>query len=222
MTGALAIFAKTPGLSPVKTRLAAEIGTKKAKEFYMYSVKCAEELALEVAHESSDNLIPYWAIGEQNGVNDPLWANLNRLWTGTGDLGQRLDHVYSVLLQQHDHVILIGTDSPQLQPSTILDAHKYLSTKNGSIIGPADDGGYYLFGGHVSLPHELWTSVPYSVSNTCAVFSQRLASHGGIKMLTPDFDVDDNDDFLRLRTCTTIMTSKAQQKLLKWLEGELP
>jgi len=38
MSVGLAIFAKTPGLSPVKTRLAASIGDEKACEFYQYSV----------------------------------------------------------------------------------------------------------------------------------------------------------------------------------------
>ncbi len=43
MSAAIAIFVKTPGLSPVKTRLAATIGEEKAKEFYLLSLKAVEK-----------------------------------------------------------------------------------------------------------------------------------------------------------------------------------
>lgn len=131
MTGALAIFAKTPGLSPVKTRLAADIGIENAEQFYRYSVKCLEELAFNVLRETQGTLVPYWAIGEENGLNDPLWENLDRLWTGDGGLGDRLNHVYAALLKKHDHVILIGTDSPQMSSGRIIGAHEILRKKRG-------------------------------------------------------------------------------------------
>ncbi|MGB4101423.1 MAG: DUF2064 domain-containing protein [Alphaproteobacteria bacterium] len=190
MTGALAIFAKTPGLSPVKTRLAADIGVEKAEQFYRYSVKCLEELALTVLRETQGSLVPYWAVGEENGLNHPLWENFDRLWTGDGGLGHRLNYVYAELLKKHDHVILIGTDSPQLSSGRIIEAHDILMKKAGHAIGPAEDGGYYLYGGHVPLPCDLWLSVPYSVPQTCTVFAEKLQLHGEIHYLTKTFDVD--------------------------------
>lgn len=219
MTGALAIFAKTPGLSPVKTRLAADIGVEKAEQFYRHSVKCLEELAFNVLRETQGTLVPYWAIGEENGLNDPLWENFDRLWTGDGGLGNRLDHVYATLLTKHDHVILIGTDSPQLSSGHIIEAHEILRKKTGHVIGPAEDGGYYLYGGHVPLSHDLWLSVPYSVPQTCAVFAEKLQPHGEIHYLSRTFDVDFFEDFEKLSSCAGDMNGHAQQELMKWLEG---
>jgi len=217
MTGALAIFAKTPGLSPVKTRLAADIGAEKAEQFYRYSVKCLEELALTVLRETQGALVPYWAVGEENGLNHSLWGNFDRLWTGDGGLGDRLNHVYAALLKKHDHVILIGTDSPQLSSGRIIEAHEILRKKTGHVIGPAEDGGYYLYGGHVPLPRDLWLSVPYSVSETCAVFAKKLQPHGEIHYLSRTFDVDLLEDFEKLSSCAGDMNGQAQQELMKWL-----
>ncbi len=217
MTGALAIFAKTPGLSPVKTRLAADIGVERAEQFYRYSLKCLEELALGVIRQTQGDLIPYWAVGEENGLKHPLWQGLDRLWTGDGSLGERLDHVYTTLLKKHDHVILIGTDSPQLSTGRITEAHDILKQESGHVIGPAEDGGYYLYGGHAALPRNLWLSVPYSVPETCAVFVEKLRLHGEMRYLSKTFDVDILDDFGKLFSCAPDMNGHAQNELMKWL-----
>lgn len=220
MTGALAIFAKTPGLSPVKTRLAADIGIEKAEQFYRHSLKCLEELALEAMQKTQGGLVPYWAIGEESGLDNPLWQNLDRLWTGHGGLGDRLDHVYSTLLQKHDHVILIGTDSPQLSSGYIIGAYGHLRQKKGHVIGPAEDGGYYLYGGHNPLPRGLWLSVPYSVPETCTVFSEKLIPFGDITYLDTSFDVDTQNDISKLRACKRDMKNPLQIVLMEWIERE--
>lgn len=216
MTTALAIFAKTPSLSPVKTRLAADIGTEAATVFYRYSIRCLAELAVSLQQMSGGDIVPYWAVGEAAGLDDPLWGGLNRLWTGPGSLGQRLGHVYTRLLAVHDRVILIGTDSPQLSPDVILDAHSQLIETSGSVIGPADDGGYYLFGSDLPIDPIIWTSVPYSVPNTCAMFVEALRPLGPIALLDQDFDIDTYDDLVRLVSAKTRLRGIAQRKLLDW------
>lgn len=219
MTGALAIFAKTPGLSPVKTRLAADIGVEKAEQFYRHSLKCLEELALDVMRQTQGDLIPYWAVGEENGLEHPLWQGLDRLWTGDGSLGERLDHVYATLLKKHTHVILIGTDSPQLSTGRITEAHDILKQETGHVIGPAEDGGYYLYGGHAALPRDLWLSVPYSVPETYATFVRKLSVYSDVHLLEQDFDVDTKNDLKKLKDSP--MTTPKQCVLMKWLEGAM-
>lgn len=218
MTAALAIFVKTPGFSPVKTRLAAKIGMEKAEEFYRYSIKCLEELALTSAHLTQGQIVPYWAIAEEENVNHPLWRKLTVHWTGEGSFGERLSQVYTHLLEHHQHVIIIGSDSPQLHPSTIIAAHHHLKRRRGYIIGPSDDGGYYLFGGYKTLPLTLWTSVPYSVAHTCTVFTEKLQKYGKIKFLESNFDIDFYEDLLKLISNRYLMTSNAQLNLIKWIQ----
>lgn len=201
--GALAIFAKTPGLSPIKTRLAADIGRSKAENFYKLSLKAVEEVALTTKNQSinekSGKITPYWAIAEKMGLNNPIWRNLDRIWTGNGDLGQRLDNIYKTLLKKHDFVILIGSDSPQLSPELILQAAKNIKFEEKQcVIGPCDDGGFYLFGSSHKIDSEIWTEVEYSQKNTLKNLKNNLKDCK-IHNLPNQQDVDNVQDLGKLK-----------------------
>lgn len=219
LTGALVIFAKTIGLSPVKTRLAAGIGKEKAERFYQLSLKAVEEIALVVQEESKNQITPYWAIAEKEGVASEMWQNLDPIWTGEGDLGQRLDYVYRALMAKHDYVMMIGSDSPQLSPEAILDAAvKLQSEKNGCVIGPCDDGGFYLFGGNSEIESEIWTRVVYSKSDTLKQLEENLSDYP-LKYLDKEHDVDVMDDLSMLKKTllekdNLLMTQKALMDFL--------
>ena len=115
MKGAIAILAKTPGLTPTKTRLAKDLGRQKTDEFYRLSLEAIEETLIEAQRQ--ENVEIYWALAEENGKSD--WSNFPHFWTGEGDFGQRLDQVYSKLIKDYDFVSLIGTDSPQIKAEDI-------------------------------------------------------------------------------------------------------
>ena len=117
---ALALFAKTPGYSPVKTRLAQEIGKTQAEAFYRRCLQAATEMADLVKERSDGAVAPYWAVAEQDALQHELWQHFPTLWTGPGCLGRRLHTVSRLLLTRHARVVLLGTDSPQLEPALIL------------------------------------------------------------------------------------------------------
>lgn len=215
ITAALAIFVKTPHLSPVKTRLAVGIGTEAATVFYQHCLHCLEELALHVMARTNGEIQVYWAVGEKDGLDSPLWGKLPRIWTGDGGLGERLYHVYSTLVEQHGCAMLMGSDSPHLRPDHVLRAHALLQEHGGQVIGPAEDGGYYLFGGHTQLPRAVWLNIPYSSQHTCSRFASALAGYGPLHFLAQDFDVDSLADLAKLKG--RAMTSPAQAALMHWL-----
>ena len=79
LSGALAVFVKTPGLSPIKTRLAADIGEKKAAAVYEIllqntaaTMRRARRLGAEV----------FWAVGEKEGADDARWSEFPAMWDG--------------------------------------------------------------------------------------------------------------------------------------------
>lgn len=217
---ALAIFVKTPGHSPVKTRLAAGIGKERAEQFYRLSLACAEELALALKEMGQGQIVPYWAVSELEALNDPLWQRLERLFTGLGGLGERQDQVYRALRQNHERVIFIGADSPQLMPAAILRAIRTLQQRPGFVLGPCQDGGYYLFGGAREVPSEAWTSVTYSEATTARDLSVRLAQLGPLERLERSFDVDTQDGLVALTGQRGRMVRKAQIQLLEWIARE--
>lgn len=205
---AITIFVKTPGLSPLKTRLKAEIGEDKAMKFYALALDCVENLAQQ------SGATPYWAIGEENGLTHDRWQNFDRLWTGEGDLGDRQQHIYSTLLQQYDEVMLIGADCPQLTPQEITNGFDALKDHDFAI-SPAQDGGYIYLAGKKDIPPKSWKAVRYSEPDTLENLLKHL--NGSHKLLQKHSDVDYKDDLQAVLNEMPDTLSKAQQKLIGWI-----
>lgn len=193
-SGALAIFVKTPGFSPVKTRLALSIGTSDAEQFYVLSAKTVAAAVGEASR--CVRLTPYWAVAEQGALGDPLWSRFQRIWQGDGELGERLGYVYEELIRRYSFVVFIGADSPDLSAKRLVDASSLLSqdTQPNFVIGRAEDGGFYLFGGSAPIPRRIWREVPYSQSTTATELAFRIERLGTLKALPPLLDVDTFED----------------------------
>ena len=211
MRAALAVFVKTPDLSPLKTRLAAGVGEAIALEFYHLSLK-----AVETAAQNAD-VKSYWAVAEEEGLNNPLWSAFETLHTGEGGLGERQHHIYETLLEKHARVILIGADAPQISPKiiedaiTALDAHEF-------VIGPAYDGGYYLFGGRADVSEHIWTSMRWSSDMTRSEFENALPSKAF--QLTFLTDVDEEKDLQVMSNEMPENISQQQQNLIDWIRDK--
>ena len=226
MSVAIAVFAKTKTLSPVKTRLANDIGKSLAQEFYTLSVKAVEEIVLETKIQSKNQISPYWALAEKEALDYKEWQVFDRIWTGEGNLGMRLHNVYSSLRKKHDYVVIVGTDSPQLEPSIIIRAICELELKpEFCVIGPALDGGFYLFAAKVCIAEYIWTHVIYSQNNTLIKLASNLNAEGiKIHLLSPQNDVDNVYDLSLimndLKTNSNLLP--AQKKLYRWLQLHKP
>lgn len=192
-TTAIAVFVKTPGLSPVKTRLAATIGTAAAEEFYQLCTEAIQE-TLTTASETMD-IVPFWAVGEEAGLSHPLWQGFASIYTGQGDLGERQHHIYQTLLAKYPQVILIGADSPQLTTTHLKKAIESLDSHNFAL-GPAVDGGYYLFAGRAAITRDIWTNVTYSTAHTASQLLAQLPTAAAI--LEPITDVDNREDLAQV------------------------
>ena len=215
MNSALAIFCKTIGLSEVKTRLAKTIGKEKATEFYRLSQKCILELKTELKHKH--NITPYIAVAEKEGTAHSDWQTHNPLYTGTGSLGDRLHHIYHILKQKHDSVLIIGSDSPQLTTQTIIQAQTLLQ-QTPIVIGASYDGGFYLFGSTLELSKEIFTTVKYSQEDTLHQLENNLV-HYKIAYLDKKEDADEIEDVKRIYTVMREMNlTDTQEELLEYIK----
>lgn len=217
--GALAIFVKTPGLSPVKTRLAVDVGQEAAERFFLTAVGAVAALADEVRVTTGIDI--YWAVAEDAGLEHPMWSRNSRVHQGQGELGERLDTVYRSLLERHPFVLLIGADCVHLSPAIISEAASALKAVPYSkpyVIGRTLDGGFYLFGGNQPVAKELWLSVPYSAENTAEQLIRKLTDLGAQPYeLASLFDVDQVADLSRLTTIDMSGVLPGQQAAI--LEG---
>lgn len=198
-TCALVIFVKTPGESPVKTRLAREIGSALAAKFYELSLRATTARALALK-KSNPSLVVYWAVAEANCLESRIWSTFPTVSQGDGNLGQRLAHVFEQVLKTHPAVCFMGADSPHI-PTHVISENISRTMKHRSDcfqLGKTLDGGFYFFGGGLSLPREVWTSVEYSTEKTAGDLLGRLNSVGTTEALPTNFDIDTKNDLLRL------------------------
>lgn len=222
MTGALAIFVKTPGLSPIKTRLADSIGEELSEKFYEESVRATAACAREVQRRYG-RLQVYWAVAESDGLSSQMWSEFPAVYQGEGSLGSRLSTVYRELLSRHQFVCFIGADSPHVGASQLLDG--VLETARGVqkkfILGETNDGGFYFFGGSLPIPESVWTSVTYSKSQTANDLSTRLFRIAGVSTIRRDFDVDTVEDLKKYEESGFARSDllPEQLNLIQWVKS---
>jgi rSAM/selenodomain-associated transferase 1 len=110
------------------------------------------------------------------------------------DLGERIfAAIKTVSSRGYDTVIVIGSDTPTLQPSHIEKAFKALK-KADVCLGPARDGGYYLIG--MNQPHKgLFEEIPWGTEKVFQTTLNRAQVAGLKTSLLPRwYDVDTPED----------------------------
>ena len=199
MSGAIAIFVKPPGLSPIKTRLAAGLGQASAEAFHLAASRSVSSVTQSLSQQT--DIQSYYAVAEESALNHDYWDDLPCLWQGEGGLGERMAYIYQTLLSQHDFVILVGADIPQMTASELQNAVDWLPHEEQARLafGPSADGGFWVFGGNCPVPQGLWTGVVYSEADTGDQFLQGIEQLGDVKTLALLRDVDEVSDLLPLR-----------------------
>jgi uncharacterized protein len=187
---AMAIFVKTPGQSPVKTRLARNIGPEQAAACYL---RCAR--AVHAVAQAAQAGPVYWAVAEERIDASSPWTGLPMLQQGPGGLGERMAHVHELLVKRHGAGILLGADSPQIETSQLERAADWLGHhRPRQVIGPASDGGFWLFGANRGIEQKHWVDVEYSTRHTLAQFRRALDGCGERLELDELTDLDDAGD----------------------------
>lgn len=138
---ALIIFAKNPVAGKVKTRLAATIENGAALKIY-------NELIAHTISITTDLPIDKYVFYLNEITRNDMWDDnifFKKLQNGN-NLGERMKNAFrDVFKKGYKSVVIIGTDCPALNGVIIMKAFTKLDLYD-VIIGPAEDGGYYLLG----------------------------------------------------------------------------
>ncbi|MGY0407029.1 MAG: TIGR04282 family arsenosugar biosynthesis glycosyltransferase [Polaribacter sp.] len=137
----LLIFTRNPELGKVKTRLAKTVGDETALEIYNFLLKKTRDISSKVA---SDKAVYYSVKIRENDI----WSeNIYQKHQQIGqDLGIRMLNAFKNGFNSgYKKVMIIGSDLYDLSSKNIEKAFLKLDT-NDVVIGPAEDGGYYLLG----------------------------------------------------------------------------
>ena len=145
------------------------------------------------------------AIAYTPAESHPFFAELApdfRLLPQVGDgLSERLTRVFQHLFDRgHDGVIATDSDSPTLPAENLQAAVDCLAAECADVVlGPSDDGGYYLIGLRQLYP-TLFDAMPWSTPQVYGETVGRAAALGlRVASLAPWYDVDTPAEFERLR-----------------------
>jgi len=183
----IVVMTKEAVAGEVKTRLVPQLGADGAAAFHLALVDVTFRIAASVG-------VP--VIVRLDARAPGAVAALARdfgfevLAQTTGGLGERLVEALG-----DERRVAIGTDAPTIDPRWIADA---MARPEPVVLGPADDGGYWLVGTARSTPG-LFESIPWS---TPAVHATTLARAGAadlaVGVLPRSYDIDQPADLVRL------------------------
>ncbi len=137
----LLIFTRNPELGKCKTRLAATVGDESALDIYKFLLNHTVSITKDVNAAKQT----WYSVKIRK---DDIWHSSffdKRLQQGS-DLGIRMANAFQEgFTSKHERIIIIGSDMYDLSKADIEKAFDILKTKD-FVIGPAEDGGYYLLG----------------------------------------------------------------------------
>ena len=140
----IVIFAKAPVAGLAKTRLIPALGAEQAAQL-------ARRMLLHTLQQAQAASMGPVELCVTPGPADPAWANLPPVngvaWTAQpeGDLGVKMAAAAKRALASGEHVLLIGTDCPELDAALLQQAARLLGHSD-AVLYPTFDGGYALLG----------------------------------------------------------------------------
>ena len=199
---AIAVMAKAPRPGEVKTRLAPPLAGETASALsagFLHDI--TENIALAARFTQIHPYVAY-APARSAPFFDGMLADGTRLIladgagvaaTGVLGFGRCLLHAaQSLFARGHDRVCLVNADTPTL-PTALLSQAAAALAEDGDrlVLGPAEDGGYYLIG--MKAPHpQLFADVAWSTGEV-AEQTREQARALGLPVVELDhwYDVDD-------------------------------
>lgn len=172
----------------VKTRLAASVGDAVASHLYQRFLITMLRRFDHVADRRVLAFTPPDRRAEFVSLAAGAWTLQDQ---GTGDLGMRMQNYFTAAFRSGaDRVVLIGSDSPTLPVDYAIQAFQLLRTFP-VVLGPAEDGGYYLVGAAGKVP-PIFAGVAWSTSLVWSQ-TQSLLQAAGCRcgVLPTWYDVDD-------------------------------
>jgi rSAM/selenodomain-associated transferase 1 len=188
-------FVKSPAHAPVKSRLSESIGMEAARDLYRNFVGDMLETLAGVAAKTGHALFVCVHPPEAEALRQmQYWLGDDyRYWPQEGkDLGERMKNAFlASFAAGYKKTLLIGSDAPDLTGEIVAEGWERLE-REGAVIGPARDGGYYLIGfqSDAFLP-VVFEDIPWSTGEVLSATLQAFRAAGSdVSLLPPWQDID--------------------------------
>lgn len=181
------VFCKNQIIGKVKSRLALKIGQKKA--FLIYS-ELVDKTASIVNSLSSEVHVYYSDYIEENDKFNS--SKIKKFIQKGNNLGDRIINALNISFKNFSPVVVIGSDLWKLEISDIEDTFRILKNKN-VVIGPSNDGGYYLIGMNY-LDTKIFENKNWGQESVLNDTIRDIDDKTNIHLLDEKTDIDTYDD----------------------------
>jgi uncharacterized protein len=202
LTCAIGVMAKAPQAGLSKTRLCPPLRSEEAAALSAAFLRDTTETISFAARSAAISAYAAYAPSGADFLLDGCLAVGTALLLADGSpitkegvngFGRSLLHAIEGMLSQgHVAACVLNSDSPTLPPRLLVQAAELLlAPGDRAVLGPADDGGYYLLG--LKAPHAaMFRDIAWS-SESVADATRARASSLGLELveLEPWYDVDD-------------------------------
>ena len=207
---ALGVMSKAPQPGEVKTRLVPPLTHDEAAQLNACFLRDTAAAISAVAPATARGIAVYTPLGSEGVYVDVLPPNFDLLPQRGEGFGERLYFAAADLFKcRFETVCLINSDSPTVPVESFAQAVDLLHLPGDRIVlGPSDDGGYYLIG-FKKLHREVLDRIEWSTER---VFDQTLQRAGEIgvevKLLPRGYDIDDRGALQRL--CSELLNENSR------------
>lgn len=213
----LIVFTRYPEAGKTKTRLIPYLGAKKAADLQRQMTECIVGTTRSLSVRGSLSVEIHFAGGSLCQMQDWLGLELAYRPQPEGDLGKRLQQAFANGFQKGlERIVVIGSDCPEISSHHLEQAFHQL-TRHDVVLGPAEDGGYYLVGISQACA-QLFQGIAWG---TGRVFEQTvaIATRLGLSLATLETlrDVDRPEDiaiFKQAAHCTPTETLASRRDLI--------
>lgn len=206
---ALAVMTKAPRAGNVKTRLVPPLTFEEAAQLNVCFLRDTTGTIRQACREGAIGVGVYTPLGSEATYVDILPREFQLLPQRGDRFGERLAFAAEDLFRcGFSSVCLIDSDSPTVSADAYTQAVALLSKPgNRVVIGPSDDGGYYLIGLRENHP-KLFQRIDWSTERVFEQTKQRAEELAlPVSLLPAAFDVDDVTTLRRL--CDELLSDKS-------------
>ncbi len=206
---AIAVMAKAPRPGYVKTRLQTVLDPDEAAQLGAAFLRDVTGNLAAAARLAPIHPYVAFAPAGQEARFDGLMAEGTRLVLADGANGDAegvqgfgrclLDALRGLLARGYGAACVLNADGPTLPTALLVQAAtRLLAPGRRAVLGPADDGGYWLLGLQ-SVEPTLLSRIAWSTGAVAATTRQRAAEAGlELELLDTWYDVDDRPALERL------------------------
>lgn len=196
---AIIVMTRYPEAGKVKTRLIEHLGVEGARHLHQKMAEYTISTLEPLRDIQTADLWVFFSGGSTEKMQNWLGEGLEYRPQQGENLGSKMTHAFEhIFAAGYNRAVMLGTDCPDIEGATIVKALKYLRSAD-VVLGPAEDGGYYLIGLNELAP-DLFSNIDWGsdkVLNQTSGIAKQLNLIPAYMPSLRDIDTPDDLDSIR-------------------------